>query len=70
MDQQEARRRVYADKFVIRAIEQICELRDFACSNTVADWMDSTEAEYWGTVEVKAELIRGALDEVRELLDK
>lgn len=63
-------RRAYGYKLTRKAIEAICEVRDFACSNRVAKWMPKDEAEYWQVVEVQAESARSDLDDIIKTLDE
>jgi len=64
------RRRVYAEKLTRKALERLCEVRDFACSNARAEWMPEDEIELWDAVEIKAESIRSLMDDLIELVKK
>lgn len=66
----EARRRSYAKTLAHRALEQICELRDFACSNARATWMPEELKQFWDLVEIKSESIRESMDSIIDVIKK
>lgn len=65
-----ARRQSYVKTLAYRALEALCEVRDFACSNAKASWMPEDEVEYWDLIEVKAETIREYMDSLIEVIKK